>query len=225
MIAFELLVRPAISAGVSVTLQDDAADDMPVVGRKPLPVKRPHAHEAFGNAGLHRTQQREHGGFHNLPFRFRQTCDLRQACIADGTAHPCLQQQQPQRAMLMRGQVERVGKVIADIEMSMRLVQGSNGCAPSIQGTQIYWIFVGTPALMVWRLTAPWIVTGFQASSRLLMPRTIGQMRRFPSPWSVEKLDGGFKIVDANKEAVAWVYGHADQRDAEIAKGLTLDEV
>ena len=103
MIAFELLVRPAISAGVSVTLQDDAADDMPVVGRKPLPVKRPNAHEAFGNAGLHRTQQRQHGGFHNLPFRFRQTPDLRQACIADG--YPRLRQQQPQRAMLMRGQV------------------------------------------------------------------------------------------------------------------------
>jgi hypothetical protein len=31
---------------------------MPGVGRKPLPVKRSNAHEAFGNAGLHRTQQR-----------------------------------------------------------------------------------------------------------------------------------------------------------------------
>jgi hypothetical protein len=49
-------------------------------------------------------------------------------------------------------------------------------------------------------------------------------MRRFPPPWSVEKLDGGFKIVDANKQAVAYVYGHSDSRDAEIAKGLTLDE-
>ena len=33
-----------------------------------------------------------------------------------------------------------------------------------------------------------------------------------------------FKIVDANKQALAYVYGHADPRDAEIAKGLTLDE-
>jgi hypothetical protein len=37
-------------------------------------------------------------------------------------------------------------------------------------------------------------------------------------------LDGGFKIVDGNKQTIAYVYGHADQRDAAIAKGLTLDE-
>jgi hypothetical protein len=40
----------------------------------------------------------------------------------------------------------------------------------------------------------------------------------------VEALDGGFKIVDANKQAIAYVYGHADPRDAQITKGLTLDE-
>jgi hypothetical protein len=49
-------------------------------------------------------------------------------------------------------------------------------------------------------------------------------MRRFPPPWTVEALDGGFKIVDANKQGIAYVYGHADKRDAETAKGLTLDE-
>ena len=49
-------------------------------------------------------------------------------------------------------------------------------------------------------------------------------MRRFPPPWSVEALDSGFKIVDANKQALVYVYGHPDQRDAETAKGLTLDE-
>jgi hypothetical protein len=49
-------------------------------------------------------------------------------------------------------------------------------------------------------------------------------MRRFPPPWSIEALDCGFKIVDANKQAIAYVYGHADPRDAGIAKGLTLDE-
>ena len=37
-------------------------------------------------------------------------------------------------------------------------------------------------------------------------------------------MDGGFKVVDANKQAIAYVYGHADRRDAETAKGLTLDE-
>jgi hypothetical protein len=39
-------------------------------------------------------------------------------------------------------------------------------------------------------------------------------MRRFPPPWTVEAIDGGFEIVDANKQAIAYVYGHADQRDA-----------
>ena len=49
-------------------------------------------------------------------------------------------------------------------------------------------------------------------------------MRRFPPPWTVESLDSGFKIVDANKQTLAYVYGHADSRDAGIAKALTLDE-
>ena len=49
-------------------------------------------------------------------------------------------------------------------------------------------------------------------------------MRRFPRPWTVEAIDGGFKVVDANKQSIAYVYGHADERDAESAKGLTLDE-
>ena len=49
-------------------------------------------------------------------------------------------------------------------------------------------------------------------------------MRRFPPPWTVEALDGGFKIVDANEQALAYVYGHADPRDAQIANSLTFDE-
>ena len=49
-------------------------------------------------------------------------------------------------------------------------------------------------------------------------------MRRFPAPWTVEKIPGGFKVVDANGQSLAYVYGHADPRDAEIAKALTLDE-
>ena len=49
-------------------------------------------------------------------------------------------------------------------------------------------------------------------------------MRRFPAPWTVEVLDGGFKIVDANGQSLAYVYGHANPHDAQIAKSLTLDE-
>ncbi len=40
----------------------------------------------------------------------------------------------------------------------------------------------------------------------------------------LEPLDGGFKVVDANGQTLAYVYGQADPRDAAIAKALTLDE-
>jgi hypothetical protein len=49
-------------------------------------------------------------------------------------------------------------------------------------------------------------------------------MRRFPRPWTVEAIEGGFKVVDANTQAVAYVYGHADKRDADTAGSMTLDE-
>jgi hypothetical protein len=42
-------------------------------------------------------------------------------------------------------------------------------------------------------------------------------MRRFPP-------ESGFKIVDANGQSLAYVYGHADPHDAQVAKALTLDE-
>jgi hypothetical protein len=43
-------------------------------------------------------------------------------------------------------------------------------------------------------------------------------IRRFPAPWTMEALDGGFKIVDSNGQTLAYVYGHADPRNAGIAK-------
>jgi hypothetical protein len=49
-------------------------------------------------------------------------------------------------------------------------------------------------------------------------------MRRFPAPWRVESIAGGFKIMDADKQSIAYVYGHADPRDAGTANALTLDE-
>jgi hypothetical protein len=45
-----------------------------------------------------------------------------------------------------------------------------------------------------------------------------------PPPWTIEELDGGFKVLDANGQPLAYVYGHADSYDAGIAKSLTLDE-
>jgi hypothetical protein len=49
-------------------------------------------------------------------------------------------------------------------------------------------------------------------------------MRRFPAPWTVEAIETGFKVIDSNGQSLAYVYGHADKRDAETSKGLTLDE-
>jgi hypothetical protein len=49
-------------------------------------------------------------------------------------------------------------------------------------------------------------------------------MRRFPPPWTIEPLDAGYKVVDSNGQTLAYVNGHADPRDAQVAKSLTLDE-
>ena len=34
-------------------------------------------------------------------------------------------------------------------------------------------------------------------------------MRRLPAPWTVEKTPGGFKIIDANGQTLAYVYSRA----------------
>ena len=49
-------------------------------------------------------------------------------------------------------------------------------------------------------------------------------MRRFPPPWTIEELDGGFKIVDANGQSLAYVYGLDNAPNAAVAKSLTLHE-
>jgi len=46
--------------------------------------------------------------------------------------------------------------------------------------------------------------------------------RRFPAPWKVERIPGGFKVLDAEGQSLAYVYGVAD--DPTIGKTLTLDE-
>ena len=49
-------------------------------------------------------------------------------------------------------------------------------------------------------------------------------MRRFPPPWTVEKIPGGFRILDANQRSLAYVYSRETLSDAQIAKVLTEDE-
>ena len=47
-------------------------------------------------------------------------------------------------------------------------------------------------------------------------------MRRFPPPWTVERIPGGFKVLDAEGQSLAYVYGV--EGDPTIGKTLTLDE-
>jgi len=46
--------------------------------------------------------------------------------------------------------------------------------------------------------------------------------RRFPAPWTVEKIAGGFKVLDANGQALGYVYSRDTKDAADIV--LTEDE-
>lgn len=48
--------------------------------------------------------------------------------------------------------------------------------------------------------------------------------RRFPPPWTVERIPGGLKVCDANGQSVAYVYSREKPDDARMAKVLTEDE-
>jgi hypothetical protein len=48
--------------------------------------------------------------------------------------------------------------------------------------------------------------------------------RRFPSPWTAERIPGGYVVKDATGQALAYVYGRETKADAETAKVLTMDE-
>jgi hypothetical protein len=48
--------------------------------------------------------------------------------------------------------------------------------------------------------------------------------RRFPPPWTIEKIPGGLKVCDANGQSLAYVYSRENPGDANIAGVLTADE-
>ena len=48
--------------------------------------------------------------------------------------------------------------------------------------------------------------------------------RRFPPPWTVEQIPGGFKVLDASGQALVYVYARETKAEADIAKVLTFDE-
>src|SRR5262245_25044710 len=47
---------------------------------------------------------------------------------------------------------------------------------------------------------------------------------RFPPPWTVEKIAGGFKVCDANGQSLAYVCSSENLHDAFTYKVLTEDE-
>jgi hypothetical protein len=49
-------------------------------------------------------------------------------------------------------------------------------------------------------------------------------MRRFPPPWTVERLPSGFKVIDANGQSLAYFYARENDHDANTAGVLTMDE-
>jgi hypothetical protein len=51
-----------------------------------------------------------------------------------------------------------------------------------------------------------------------------GKKDHFPAPWTVEKIAGGFKVIDANGQSLAYVYSSENPNDAFMRKVLTLDE-
>ena len=42
-----------------------------------------------------------------------------------------------------------------------------------------------------------------------------GKKNHFPAPWTVEKIPGGFKVIDANGQSLAYVYSRDNPNDAK----------
>ena len=51
-----------------------------------------------------------------------------------------------------------------------------------------------------------------------------GKKDYFPAPWTVEKIAGGFKVIDASGQSLAYVYSSENPHDAFMRKVLTEDE-
>jgi len=48
--------------------------------------------------------------------------------------------------------------------------------------------------------------------------------RRFPPPWQIQQTPGGFKVLDANRQALVYVYARETDEQANLAGVLTFDE-
>jgi hypothetical protein len=48
--------------------------------------------------------------------------------------------------------------------------------------------------------------------------------RRFPAPWTTDKIPGGYVVRDANGQSLVYVYSRDNEDEARPAKVLTKDE-
>ncbi len=48
--------------------------------------------------------------------------------------------------------------------------------------------------------------------------------RRFPAPWQVEQIPGGYKGLDASGQALAYIYARDRKAGADVAHVHTTDE-
>ena len=69
-----------------------------------------------------------------------------------------------------------------------------------------------------------WMVWASASVSTLLFSLEPMINRRFPPPWTVERLPGGFKVIDANGQSLAYFYARENDNDANTAGVLTMDE-
>jgi hypothetical protein len=54
--------------------------------------------------------------------------------------------------------------------------------------------------------------------------RGVRMARRFPPPWKVEQIPGGYKVIDVTGQALAYLYARETKAQADTAKVLTMDE-
>lgn len=48
--------------------------------------------------------------------------------------------------------------------------------------------------------------------------------RRFPAPWTVEEIPGGYKVVDSGGSSVAYCYGNDELAGKTSHNAMTRDE-
>jgi hypothetical protein len=61
-------------------------------------------------------------------------------------------------------------------------------------------------------------------NTRESKPMSERKSRCFSPPWTVEQIEGGFKVVDANGQALAYCYARASPNGSTVANAMTWDE-